>query len=123
MIHLTHTYTIITGHAIAFSPFDKSEFDYPESYKPLEDLINDCIEDNLIVLGDFNSEELFKLIPNVKSKVWDIVNRTTTKDCYEKSGEVQKDYILLNDKMKSKNIDILDNFSDHYIVCANVFKN
>ena len=115
-------YTIITGHAIAFALFDKNEFDYPESYKPLEELINDCREDNLIVLGDFNSEKLFELIPAIKDEVTDIVNEPTTKDYYENRGSVQMDYILINNKLKSDKKYKIDNFSDHYIIVANVQK-
>ena len=113
-------YTVITGHAIAFAPFDKSALDFPESYKPLEKLINDCSNTKLIVLGDFNSEKLFDLIPNAKNVVTDIINMPTTKDYYEKSGEVQMDYILINDKIKASKIYKIDNFSDHYIIGASI---
>ena len=115
-------YTIITGHAIAFATFGKNEFDYPESYKPLEDLINDCIDDNLIVLWDFNSENLFDLMPSVKGKVFDCVNGPTTKDYYERRWEVQMDYILINDKLKKTDIYKIDNFSDHYVMSAKLLK-
>ena len=116
-------YTIITGHAIAFEPFDKTEFDYPESYKPLEELINTCINDNLVILGDFNTEKLFEIIPTIKNSITDIINGPTTKDYYEKRGEVHMDYIMINSQMKSDIVYKIDNFSDHYIMCANVLKN
>ncbi len=114
-------FTIITGHAIAFAPFDKTEFDYPESYKPLEELIMNCKEDKLIVIGDFNTEKLFKLIPSIELKVKDIINSPTTKDYYEGRGEVQMDYILINDNIKFENKFKIDNFSDHYIIGANIY--
>ena len=113
-------YTIITGHAIAFAPFDKTEFDYPESYKPLEELIISNSYDNLIVLGDFNTEKLFQIIPEIKGIVNDTINGPTTKDYYEKRGEVHMDYIMINRNMKCNNIDKIDNFSDHYIMCADL---
>lgn len=115
-------YTIITGHAIAFAPFGKTEFDYPESYKPLENLINECIDENLIVLWDFNSEKFFDLIPSVKAKVVDSINGPTTKDYYERRGEIQMDYILVNDKLKKIETYKIDNFSDHYIMGAKLLK-
>ena len=115
-------FTIITGHAMAFSPFDKTEFDYPESYKPLEELIKKSKDSNLIVLGDFNTEKLFDLIPEIKNDVADIVNSPTTKDYYENRGEVQMDYILINNKMNSTAKYKIDNFSDHYIIGANILK-
>ena len=115
-------FTIITGHAMAFAPFDKTEFDYPESYRPLEELIIDCKEENLIVLGDFNTEKLFDLIPKINGNVTDIVNSTTTKNYYENRGEVQMDYILINNKLRSNVKYKIDNFSDHYIIGVNILK-
>ena len=114
-------FTIITGHAMAFAPFDKTEFDYPESYKPLEELIINCKEDKLIVMGDFNTEKLFELMPTIKVKVRDIINSPTTKDYYEGRGEVQMDYILINNNIKLDNKYKIDNFSDHYIIGANIY--
>lgn len=113
-------FTIITGHAMAFAPFDKTEFDYPESYKPLEDLIISCADDNLIVLGDFNTEKLFEIIPNIESVLKDAVAGSTTKDYYEKSGAMHMDYIMINKKLKCINTFKYDNFSDHYIIGAEI---
>ena len=116
-------FTIITGHAMAFAPFDKTEFDYPESYEPLERLILECSEDNLIAIGDFNTEKLFELIPSIKGKVIDIITGPTTKQDYENRGEVQMDYILINSKLSSNAKYKIDNFSDHYIIGADITKN
>lgn len=113
-------YTIITGHAMAFAPFDKTEFDYPESYKPLEELISNNLDSNLVVLGDFNSEEAFKLMPTIKDKLKDVIDGPTTKEYYEKRGEVQMDYILINKNIKLNDTYKLDNFSDHYIIGADI---
>ena len=116
-------YTIITGHAVAFAPFDKTEFDYPESYKPLEELIISNSDGNLIVLGDFNTEKLFQIIPEIEGVVKDTINVPTTKDYYEKRGEVHMDYIMINKNMKCTNNYKIDNFSDHYIMCSELFIN
>ena len=116
-------YTIITGHAMAFAPFDKTEFDYPESYKPLEELIVSNSNDNLIVLGDFNTEKLFQIIPEIEDIVKDTIEGPTTKEYYEKRGEVHMDYIMINKNMKCSNIEKIDNFSDHYIMCADLSTN
>lgn len=115
-------YTIISGHAIAFAPFGKNEFDYPESYKPLEDLIKENTDKNLIVLGDFNTENLFEVIPDINDKVHDIIKQPTTKSYYENRGEKQMDYILINDKLEESNIYKIDNFSDHYLIGAEISK-
>jgi hypothetical protein len=47
---------------MAFAPFGKTEFDYPESYKPLEEIIKKYSDSNLAVAGDFNTEIRNKLI-------------------------------------------------------------
>ena len=80
-----------------------------------------CKEDKLIVIGDFNTEKLFKLIPSIEVKVKDIINSPTTKDYYEGRGEVQMDYTLINDNIKFENKFKIDNFSDHYIIGANIY--
>ena len=115
-------YTIISGHAMAFAPFGKTEFDYPESYKPLEDLMMSCNGQNLIVLGDFNSEKLFEIMPSIHTKYNDVVDGATTKEYYEKRGEVQMDYILINNSLSFTDKFKVDNFSDHYIIGANIIK-
>ena len=115
-------YSVISGHAMAFAPFGKTEFDYPESYKPLEELMMKSKDDNLIVLGDFNSEKIFDLMPSIKSEFNDIVNSSTTKDYYEGRGEVQMDYILINNGLSFNDKFKIDNFSDHYIIGANIIK-
>jgi len=113
-------YIIITGHAIAFAPYGKTEFDYPESYRPLEEIIKKYSANNLIVAGDFNSEKLFDLLPNLRGIVKDVVNRPTTKPTYEKRGAIQADYILINKNLSNGRASIVDNFSDHYIICVDI---
>ncbi len=58
-------YSIITGHAMAFTPFGKTKFDYPKSYKPLENIIQKLSSENLVVAGDSNTEKLFDIMPNI----------------------------------------------------------
>ena len=103
---------------MAFAPFDKTEFDYPESYKPLEEIILKNIDSNLIVAGDFNTEKLFDLMPSLSGRVVDVVKGPTTKDYYEKSGEIQRDYILINQNIQLVKTFKIDNFSDHYVIGA-----
>ena len=113
-------YTIVTGHAMAFAPFGKTEFDYPESYKPLEDIIKKYSSGNLVVAGDFNTEKLFDLMPDLCDVVKDIINEPTTKEYYEKRGAVQMDYILVDKNKYVRNVFKIDNFSDHFVICAEI---
>ena len=116
-------YAIITGHAIAFAPYGKTEFDYPESYKPLEELMMSSKEANIIALGDFNSEKIFEIMPSIASKFTDVVETATTKAYYEKTGEIQRDYILITGGLACDSKTKRDNYSDHYIICASISKN
>lgn len=114
--------TVISGHAIAFRPFGKTSDDYPESYKPLEDLIcENCINDNkLIACGDFNSTHLYDLIPKISEKVNDIVEGIT--DIYERKGDeiigVKGDYIMITPNISVNKVDKILNLSDHYLCVA-----
>lgn len=116
---------IITGHAIAFAPFDKKAEDFPKSYKPLSNLICKISNDNeaLIACGDFNTEFLFELIPEIENKVTDIIDGSTTPSVMEgktyKNGR-KLDYILINDKCKKCEVLKIENLSDHYLCIANI---
>lgn len=113
--------TIITGHAIRFRPFDKEAEDYPESYKPLSDLILNNISNKLIALGDFNTTDLFSLLPNIKDKVVDNVNGSTTIDNFESGKAGRKlDYILTTPNISVINVEKINNLSDHYLCVAEI---
>lgn len=116
---------IITGHAIAFAPFDKKAEDFPQSYKPLSNLILKISNNNeaLIVCGDFNTEYLFDLIPEIRNIVSDIVDGSTTPSGMEgktyKNGR-KLDYILINNKFKKCETSKIENLSDHYLCIASI---
>lgn len=103
--------TVINGHAIAFRPFGKTSDDYPESYKPLEEIIcNNCINNNkVIVCGDFNNMHVFELIPEIKGKVTDLINKDTTID-----------YIMITSNIIPGGIKAIENLSDHDLFVANI---
>lgn len=115
--------TIITGHAIAFRPFDKTSDDFPESYKPLEELIcNNNINNKLIVCGDFNSTHLYDLIPNIHGKVNDIVEGITIID-ERKEDEIigiKSDYIMITPNISANKVEKILNLSDHYLCVADL---
>jgi exonuclease III len=115
-------YDIVTGHAIAFFPFDKKETDYPDSYQPLADLICELSKHNekLIVVGDFNTDNLFALIPEINNKVEDILIGPTTYDYYEHRGPLKVDAILINNLITKYEVEKKDSLSDHYLCIANL---
>ncbi|MDD3187089.1 MAG: endonuclease/exonuclease/phosphatase family protein [Bacilli bacterium] len=117
---------VITGHAIAFAPFDKKAEDFPQSYKPLSDLICKIIDNNetLVACGDFNTEVLFDLIPEINTKVHDIITGATTpatimEGKYYNDGR-KLDYILISDKIKKIRVEKIENLSDHYLCIADI---
>jgi len=113
--------SLVTGHAIAFLPFGCTEFDYPESYIPLEDIICEKYKSDLIVMGDFNTDKLYSLIPSIKGKVIDTVNYNTTYPYYENRGPIKVDYILISSNLKCSESYSIDSLSDH-LVCVSVIE-
>lgn len=119
------TISIITGHAIAFGPFGKEAEEYPQSYKPLSNLINkvNSSGEPLLACGDFNTENLFDLVPEIKGVVKDIIVGPTTPDIFE--NEIHRngnklDYMLINNLIDCIDTNNIENLSDHYLCIANI---
>lgn len=88
---------IIGGHCLPFHIFEESPLNYKRIYDKLEDKILSIIESNknVILLGDFNYANIFKLFPNLKDKMKCVYeNENTRKD-------KQFDYILTTNRYKS----------------------
>ena len=112
---------IITGHAIGFSPFGVSAESYPESYMPLLDKVKELYNQNnqIIVIGDFNTEHLLELLPELKNYVTNIDTGKTTpaglmEGTYYPDGR-KLDYFLTTQHISVRHINKIANFSDHYL--------
>lgn len=119
--HHNKTFHVITGHAIGFSPFGVAAESYPESYVPLLDKVKELHNQNsqMIVIGDFNTEYLLELLPELKKYVSDVDTGKTTpagmmEGYYYPDGR-KLDYFLTTPHFSVHRIDKIHNFSDHYL--------
>lgn len=109
--------TLVTGHAVSFSPFDTKAEDYPESFREIENRAKAHKGENLVIIGDFNTENLFSILPALSSYVSDVLDGATTVAGLME-GEVfdggrKLDYCLVSRGISSVKTEKLDNFSDH----------
>lgn len=112
---------LITGHGISFSPFGVSAEDYPQSYAPLLNIIKEHFSTQvpLFVIGDFNTEHLFDILPDLKSYLSDALDGPTTpagimEGMYHPKGR-KLDYFLVSSNISVNSTQKIANFSDHYL--------
>jgi len=74
------TVFIITGHAVSFAPFDAKAEDYPESFAEITNqlIIHRPEKNNVILIGDFNTENLFSILPDLSTHMKDCIQGATT---------------------------------------------
>ena len=86
----------------------------------MEEEICKNYKNNLIVMGDFNTEDLEHLIPNIKGKVKETINYDTTYEYYENRGPLKVDYILIGEGLKCDTSYRLESMSDHYVCVSEI---
>jgi endonuclease/exonuclease/phosphatase family metal-dependent hydrolase len=112
-------FTLVTGHAISFSPFDQRAEDYPDSFYAIEERVKALCpkKENVIVMGDFNTEALFEILPSLVHYVRDVLPGATTAqglmegEVFEKGRKL--DYCLVTPSLEVVKTEKLANFSDH----------
>lgn len=112
---------LVTGHAISFTPFDLIAEDFPESFAE----IMNCVvslnpkENHVIVTGDFNTDNLFGILPELKHLVEDkLEGATTVSGVMEGSHYTEGrklDYFLVSPSVNVTRTEKVSNFSDHYL--------
>lgn len=119
--------TIVTGHGFSFSPFDAVAEDYPESFREIATCAIGALssQENVVVAGDFNSEKLFDILPELNGCFMDKLRGPTTVSGVmegENFANGRKlDYFLTSKNVSTKIMKKISNFSDHYLcigVCA-----
>lgn len=115
-------FTLITGHAISFSPFGISETDYPGSFQEILRCVNRTLPHSraLVFTGDFNTQHLPEILPTLNKTLTDWPTGPTTV-----SGEMEGadfgdgrklDYFMTGGKIRVEALEKHPNFSDH-ILC------
>lgn len=121
-------FSIVTGHSISFSPFGVRAENYPESYIPLLDKVEELYDqgNEIVVAGDFNTECLLKILPQLNDYLTDAIQGATTpigimEGKYYPCGR-KLDYFLSTSQIVVYQVDKIQNFSDHYLcVCHCIF--
>ena len=104
----------ITGHSPAFQVFGKKPEDYDYVYKILEDEAKKCINPDIktFIVGDYNTEELFEMLPYLKNTFINYINGAT----YFEGTSI--DYILSEKDVKCLSNEKVKNLSDHLLCIA-----
>ena len=104
----------ITGHAPAFQVFGKKPEDYGYVYELLQEKVKECFnqEKNTFIVGDYNSEELLKMLPFIKQNFNNNIDGVT----YFEGTAI--DYILSPNDIKCTSHFKLNNLSDHLLCIA-----
>lgn len=108
------SFNIITLQGLPFHRFNSNIADYPAYYKRLEDM---CLSlNNFIVLGDFNTDKFGTIFSSLKNVVVNMIDTITTID-----GK-KVDNIISSKDISVKNVKLHENFSDHFLITAEIYK-
>ena len=104
----------ITGHSPAFQIFGKKPEEYGYVYKLLENEAKKCINPDIktFIVGDYNTEELFKMLPYLKNNFKNNIDGAT----YFEGTSI--DYILSERDIKCLSNEKVKNLSDHFLCIA-----
>lgn len=108
-------YKVITGHCLPFHVFRKNPLDYLNIFRKAdEEFINSYNSNNNIILcGDFNYDNVNKLFPKIMENCSDLIDCPTRKN-------KQLDHFIISNKLKCTYKNILDNVFDHRLGIFNV---
>lgn len=110
---------VIEGHCLPFHIFKESPLNYKNIFSKLNNKILEQINSNskVIVLGDFNYENIYELLPGLKEKMIAVYE-------YEKTRkDKQFDWILTTSNIEHNNYKILEERFDHKLCIAEVILN
>ncbi len=100
-------YNIITGHCLPFHVFKKNPLDYLNIFRKAEEFINSYNSNNNIILcGDFNYDNVNELFPKIMENCIDLIDCPTRKD-------KQLDHFIISNKLKWSYRNITNNIFDH----------
>ena len=104
----------ITGHSPAFQIFGKKPEEYGYVYKLLENEAKKCINPDIktFIVGDYNTEELFKMLPYLKNNFKNHIDGAT----YFEGTSI--DYILSEKNINCISNEKVENRSDHLLCIA-----
>lgn len=103
---------IITNHGFPFRRFDSTPEAHMEIFAEFYDIIRDY--NDVVVTGDFNAENIMKLLPNADEKLTELFGEITTTDGKKFDG------ILIDKKFKMIDKKLIKSMSDHFLCIATI---
>jgi len=103
---------VITNHGFPFRRFDSTPEAHMDIFAEFYDIIRDY--DDMVVTGDFNAENIMKLLPNADEKLTGLFGEVTTTD-----GK-KFDNILIDKKFKMVDKKLVKSTSDHFLCIATI---
>ena len=101
-----NNYTIITGHCLPFHVFKKNPLDYLDIFKKADKEFINHYNENFILCGDFNYDNIKLLFPKTMENCIDLVDCPTRKD-------KQLDHFVISNNLKCSYKNITSNIFDH----------
>lgn len=101
-------YNIITGHCLPFHVFKKNPLDYLSIFEKADSEFTNSynLNNNIILCGDFNYDNVNKLFPKMMRFCNDLIDCPTRKD-------EQIDHFLISNQLKCTYKNISDTIFDH----------
>jgi endonuclease/exonuclease/phosphatase family metal-dependent hydrolase len=106
------TINVITNHGFPFRRFDSTPEAHMDIFADFYKTI--CNYKDVIVTGDFNAENIMKLLPNAEEKLTELFGEITTTD-----GK-KFDNILIDKKFKMIDKKLVKSVSDHFMCIATI---
>jgi len=103
---------VITNHGFPFRRFDSTPEEHMDIFAEFYDTISGY--DDVVVTGDFNAENIMKLLPNADGKLTELFGEITTTD-----GK-KFDDILIDKKFKMIDKKLIQSMSDHFLCIATI---
>lgn len=103
---------VITNHGFPFRRFDSAPEANIDIFAEFYDIIRDYNE--VVVTGDFNAENIMKLLPNANERLAELFGEVTTTD-----GK-RFDNILIDKKFKMIDKKLIKSKSDHFLCIATI---
>lgn len=99
---------IVTGHCLPFHVFKRSPLEYLNIFEKADKKFIDIYNanDNLVLCGDFNYDNVSSLFPKIMEKCKDLINEPTR-------NEKQLDHFIISDKLSCCYNNVADNIFDH----------
>lgn len=110
-----NNFNVITGHCLPFHIFNKSPLDYLNIFEKADNKFMNIYNqnNNFILCGDFNYNDINKLFPVTMQNCIDLVDKPTRKD-------KKLDHFIINKNINIQSVLVMNNRFDHKLCFAKI---